>query len=128
MRAWGAAAPIRVRLTAWYTIVLTLMLMVYATATFFAVRHEFLEQLDDQLDADFEEAEGHLALDADGRVTWPLDRHHDADSEADRGSDVWSAAGDQLHRSPVSAVLPPVAPAAATAAEEELQKHGRPRK
>ena len=116
MTAWGAAAPIRVRLTAWYTLVLTLMLVVYAAATFVAVRHEFLEQLDDELHADFEEAEGLLASAVDGRVSWPGDRHHDADSEADRGSDVWSAAGEQIYRSPASAVLPPVAPAAATSA------------
>ena len=45
---WSAAS-IRVRLTGWYALVLSLMLVVYATATFMAVRHEFLEQLDDQL-------------------------------------------------------------------------------
>jgi heavy metal sensor kinase len=116
MTAWGATAPIRVRLTAWYTIVLTLMLVVYAAATFVAVRHEFLEQLDDQLHADFEETEGLLAPAAEGRVTWPADRHRDADSEVDRGSDAWSVAGEQIYRSPASAVLPPATPAAATAA------------
>jgi heavy metal sensor kinase len=115
MTAWGAGAPIRVRLTGWYTIVLTLMLVVYATATFVAVRHEFFEQLDDELHADFEEAEGLLAPAAEGQVSWPADRHHDADSEADRGSDVWSAAGEPLYRSTASAFLPSVALAAATA-------------
>ena len=116
MTAWGAAAPIRVRLTAWYTTVLTLMLVVYAAATFVAVRHEFLEQLDDELHADFEEAEGLLTPAAKGRVSWPGDRHYDADSEADRGSDVWSAAGEQIYQSPASAVLPPVAATAVTSA------------
>jgi heavy metal sensor kinase len=43
-----AGASIRVRLTAWYVAVLTLMMVVYASATFIAVRHEFLEQLEDQ--------------------------------------------------------------------------------
>jgi len=37
---------IRVRLTAWYSGVLALMLIVYASATFLAVRHEFYEQLE----------------------------------------------------------------------------------
>jgi len=41
-------ASIRVRLTAWYTAVFALMLIVYAAATFLAVRHEFREQLEDQ--------------------------------------------------------------------------------
>ena len=48
MSGWWSRASIRVRLTAWYTAVLSLMLVVYATATFVAVRHEFREQLEEQ--------------------------------------------------------------------------------
>jgi len=44
---WSAAS-IRVRLTAWYTAALSLMLVVYAAAVFVAVRHEFMEQLEDE--------------------------------------------------------------------------------
>src|SRR5215469_11557183 len=116
MTGWGSTAPIRVRLTAWYAVVLTLMLVVYATATFVAVRHEFLEQLDDQLHDDFESAEGLLVPAADGHIVWAADRHHDPDNDADRGCDVWSAAGEQIYRSAASAALPPVALASATAA------------
>jgi signal transduction histidine kinase len=46
MRGWSSAS-IRVRLTAWYAAVLFLMLAIYATASFLAVRHEFYEQLED---------------------------------------------------------------------------------
>ena len=46
-RFWSSAS-IRVRLTAWYSGVLALLLVVYATATFLAVRHEFHEQLEEQ--------------------------------------------------------------------------------
>ena len=69
--AW-AAPSIRARLTGWYALVLTVMLIVYATATFVAVRHEFLEQLDDQLHDDFETAEGLLTRTAGRarRVDW----------------------------------------------------------
>jgi heavy metal sensor kinase len=49
MSGWWSKASIRVRLTAWYTAVLSLMLVAYATATFLAVRHEFREQLDREL-------------------------------------------------------------------------------
>ena len=49
MNRWWSGASIRVRLTTWYSGVLALLLMVYATATFLAVRHEFHEQLDEQL-------------------------------------------------------------------------------
>lgn len=53
MTRWWSTASIRVRLTAWYSGVLTLMLIVYAGATYMAVRHEFYEQLEheEHLDA-----------------------------------------------------------------------------
>jgi heavy metal sensor kinase len=51
MTKWWTTASIRVRLTAWYTAVLALMLVVYAAVTFFAVRHEFREQLEQEADA-----------------------------------------------------------------------------
>lgn len=51
MIGWWRGASIRVRLTAWYTAVLSLMLVIYATATFLAVRHEFREQLDEHLES-----------------------------------------------------------------------------
>ena len=46
MSLWWSSASIRVRLTAWYTAVLALLLVVYATVTFVAVRHEFRESLE----------------------------------------------------------------------------------
>ena len=107
---WPWSAPsIRVRLTAWYAVVLTAMMIVYATATFVAVRHEFLEQLDDQLHDDFETAESLLTRTADGRIVWAGDRHQDPDSDEVRVYEVWSPAGEQIHRSGASVALPPVA-------------------
>jgi heavy metal sensor kinase len=54
---WWTTASIRVRLTVWYSAVLALMLIAYATVTFVAVRHEFEEQLAEQMSAD----PGHFA-------------------------------------------------------------------
>ena len=124
---WWSTASIRVRLTGWYGVVLFLTMVVYATATFVAVRHEFLEQLDDQLHEDFEAAEGHLAPAADGRIVWSGDRPHDPDDDEERGSDVWSASGEPIYRSSASAALPPAAIAAATAGGryESLVINGR---
>ena len=48
MSGWWSGASIRVRLTAWYTAVLALMLAVYAATVFLAVRHEFREQLEEE--------------------------------------------------------------------------------
>jgi heavy metal sensor kinase len=108
VRARWPAASIRARLTGWYTAVLSLMLMVYASVTFVAVRHEFMERFDDQLHEDFETAEGSLARAADGRIMWTGERHHDGDAEHDVAYDVWSATGQQLHRSGASVALPSV--------------------
>jgi heavy metal sensor kinase len=124
-----AAPSIRLRLTAWYSVVLLLMLVVYATATFAAVRHEFFEQLDDQLHDDFETGEAFLRPAADGRIVWSGDRSHDhdADADQDRGSDVWAPNGDQIYRSGASASLPPVALSvtSASARYESILVNGR---
>jgi heavy metal sensor kinase len=104
---------IRARLTGWYAVVLTAMLVVYAAATFIAVRHEFLEQLDERLHDDFEAAEGRLTQTADGRVAWSTDAHHDPHGDEAKVYEVWSATGEQLHRSGATAPLPPLALASA---------------
>jgi signal transduction histidine kinase len=101
-------------MTGWYAVALSLMLVVYAAATFVAVRQEFQEGLDDQLHDDFESAEGVLTRTADGRLAW-LDRHHDPSNDEDRGSDVWSPNGEQLVSSGASGTLPPLALATAGA-------------
>jgi heavy metal sensor kinase len=107
-RPW-AAATIRARLTGWYAVVLTAMLIAYAAATFIAVRYEFLQQLDERLHDDFEAAEGRLTRTTDGRVTWAADEHHDAHDNEARVYEVWSASGEQIHRSGAKAPLPAIA-------------------
>ncbi|HET9830600.1 MAG TPA: ATP-binding protein [Vicinamibacterales bacterium] len=110
MTRWWSSASIRTRLTAWYVGAMCLMLLFYATATYFAVRHEFFEQLDDQLKDDFEVAESLVAPNQNGGIAWSVDRRHDADDDVDRGTDVWSLSGEPILRSGVSAELPPVVP------------------
>lgn len=56
MTRWWATAPIRMRMTVWYTAVLALLLIVYATVTFVSVRHEFGEQLEEETRNDPEHA------------------------------------------------------------------------
>jgi heavy metal sensor kinase len=102
------------RLTAWYTLVLCLMLVLYASATFVTVRHEFLEQLDDDLYEDFETAEGLLVRTPQSGFAW-ADRHHDPENDQDRGTDVWAPNGEQIYRSRASSALPPPALSAASA-------------
>jgi heavy metal sensor kinase len=93
------APTIRARLTGWYAVVLAAMMVVYSTVTYIAVRHEFLNQLDERLHEDFESAEDRLTRTADGRVTWTGAGHHDAQDDESRVYEVWSASGEQIHRS-----------------------------
>jgi heavy metal sensor kinase len=113
IRRWTTAS-IRAHLTAWYALVLVAMLIVYATATYLAVRHEFLEQLDGQLHDEFETAEARFTRTPDGRIAWRDEEHHDANHEPERVFEVWSANGQQLHRSGAAVPLPPAALAAAS--------------
>jgi heavy metal sensor kinase len=111
MRLPWAAPTIRARLTGWYALALTAMMVVYAIATFIAVRHEFLEQLDERLHDDFEVAEDRLTREADGTIGW-ADAHQDGHDDEARVYEVWSPTGEQIHRSGAQTPLPPVSLAA----------------
>lgn len=106
---WLTTAPIRARLTVWYGVALTVMLIVYAAATYLAVRHEFLEQLDEQLHDDFEPAEVRLTHSADGQIVWSGEGRPDGDASESRVYEAWSPSGAQLHRSGLPVSLPPLA-------------------
>lgn len=107
MRFLRSAAPsIRARLTLWYALALTATMIVYATVTYVAVRHEFLEQLDDQLYDDVEVAKQRLTRTADGRVAWSGD-HPGRDTE--QVYEAWSSTGERIYRSGASATLAPAA-------------------
>ena len=84
------------------------MMVVYAAATFVAVRHEFLEQLDERLHDDFEVAEDRLTREADGTIRW-ADAHQEAHDDEARVYEVWSPTGEQIHRSGAQTPLPPLA-------------------
>jgi heavy metal sensor kinase len=104
--------------------VLFLMMVVYAAATFLAVRHEFQEQLDDELHEDVETVETQLSRSADGRVVWTGDPRTEPEADADRTVDVWSVTGEALYRSSGTSALPPVTVSAATPRYESLAAAG----
>jgi heavy metal sensor kinase len=125
MRRWWSSASIRFRLTTWYVAAMCLMLVLYASATFVAVRHEFLEQIDEQLHDDFETAESFLTSAPDGHLAWAADRHQDADGETERASDVWSPAGEQMLRAgAAAAALPPITSSTHPARYESVAVNG----
>lgn len=108
---WWAAPSIRQRLTTWYTVALAVMLVIYATATYMAVGHEFFEQLDDELYEDFESARTLLVPAPDGRIAWSGERR-DADADGDRRIEAWSATGEPIYRSGAAAGWRPAVVAA----------------
>lgn len=61
---------IRTRLTLWSAAVLSVILVVYATAVYSHLRHSLLGELDRQLHEDFEWAESHVERGDDGGVRW----------------------------------------------------------
>jgi len=69
MRRWWHRAPIRVRLTVWYSAALTVLLIVYASATYVAVRHEFHERLEEEAHIETSGA----ALNPEQRIEQQLD-------------------------------------------------------
>lgn len=102
---WWATRSIRQRMTGSYTLALAVMLVVYATATYLAVRHEFFEQLDDELHDDFDNAHARLTSTADGRIIWS----GEPPAERDRRIDVWSADDGPIYQSnPSAGWRPPV--------------------
>jgi heavy metal sensor kinase len=123
---WWSGASIRSRLTAWYTVSMFLMLVVYAAATYGAVRHEFLEQIDDQLRDDFETVERSVSPQPDGRFTMPSDltQDPDADTASNHGSEVWSPAGEPLFRSTPAMDLPAFAAAGASRRYDSIVANG----
>src|SRR5215510_4310295 len=92
-----------------------LMLVIYAAATYGAVRHEFFEQLDAQLYDDFETVERSASPQPDGHFLMPSDVTQDPDADAsEHGSEVWSPEGQPLFQSASALDLPAVPAATGT--------------
>jgi signal transduction histidine kinase len=98
MTRWSAAS-VRVRLTAWYAGILTLVLLVYTAAAYLAVRHALLEQFDRELRDTLESARADLRWTTEGGLTWLPGSRHGADGDLQRALDVWSVNGEPLYRS-----------------------------
>jgi hypothetical protein len=103
MRNWWLRQSLRVRLTIWYAVTSTLILLALGGMVFFVVNRRLLEQLDSQLRGDFEAVEARVTVDSSGRLDWQEDEH-DQD-EAGNQNGLWfeisSAAGSSLlHEGP----------------------------
>jgi len=93
---------VRVRLTLWYTLALTVVLVLYAGGVFVFLRHNLSAELDRQLREDFEVAEQMLERTGTGGVRWRTDPHHEEEEyvENSQWAEVWNPEGRLLYRSP----------------------------
>jgi heavy metal sensor kinase len=132
MRQWWQRRSLRLRLTFWYAITSTLVLLVLGGLMFLVVRGRLLSQLDRQLRGDFEMIESRVARDPAGNLRW-LGYGHDKDEvewekEAGPWFEILSPTGSILLREgllsdwkPLSSLMPRVG--AVTSFSAELQGH-----
>jgi heavy metal sensor kinase len=132
MRQWWQRRSLRLRLTFWYAITSTLVLLVLGGLMFLVVRGRLLSQLDRQLRGDFEMIESRVVRDPVGNLRW-LGYGHDKDEaewekEAGPWFEILSPTGSILLREgllsdwkPLFSLMPRVG--AVTSFSAELQGH-----
>jgi hypothetical protein len=132
MRQWWQRRSLRLRLTFWYAITSTVVLLVLGGLMFLVVRGRLLSQLDRQLRGDFEMIESKVVRDPAGNLRW-LGYGHDIDEaqwekEAGPWFEILSPTGSILLREgllsdwkPLSSLMPRVG--AITSFSAELRGH-----
>jgi heavy metal sensor kinase len=70
MRQWWQRRSLRLRLTVWYALTSTIVLLALGGLMFFVVRGRLLSQLDRQLRGDFEMIESKVVRDQAGNLRW----------------------------------------------------------
>lgn len=87
MKNWWLRRSLRVRLTVWYAVTSTVILLALGSMVFFVVNGRLVDQLDSQLRGDFEAVESGVTLDPSGRLDRQQDEH-DRD-EAGNQNGLW---------------------------------------
>ena len=102
MRQWWQQRSLRLRLTLWYAVTSTIVLLALGGMLLFVVHGRLVSQMDRQLRGDFEMVESRLARDSAGNLRW-LGYGHDKDElEWEKQAGPWfeilSPAGSILLR------------------------------
>jgi heavy metal sensor kinase len=87
MRRWWQRRSLRFRLTVWYAVTSTVILVALGGMVFFVVTRRLVAELDRQLRGDFETAESRVTLDPSGQLGWQ-EYEHDQD-EAEKQNGLW---------------------------------------
>jgi heavy metal sensor kinase len=132
MREWWQRRSLRLRLTFWYAITSTVILLTLGGLMFLVVRGRLLSQLDRQLRSDFEMIESRVVRDPAGNLRSLGYGHGEEEVEWEKEAGPWfeilSPAGSVLLREgllsdwkPLSSLMPRVG--AVTSFSAELQGH-----
>ena len=102
MRQWWQRRSLRLRLTLWYAVTSTIILLALGGMLLFVVHGRLVSQMDRQLRGDFEMVESRVARDSGGNLRW-LGYGHDKDElewekQAGPWFEIMSPAGSILLR------------------------------
>jgi hypothetical protein len=102
MRQWWERRSLRLRLTLWYAITSTIILLVLGGLLLFVVHGRLISQMDRQLRGDFEMVESRVARDSPGNLRWLGYGHDEDEVEWEKQAGPWfeilSPAGSMLLR------------------------------
>ena len=89
MRQWWERRSLRLRLTLWYAITSTIILLALGGMLLFVVHGRLVSQMDRQLRGDFEMVESRVALDSAGNLRWLGYGHDEDEVEWEKQTGPW---------------------------------------
>jgi heavy metal sensor kinase len=102
MRQWWERRSLRLRLTLWYAITSTIILLALGGMLLFVVHGRLVSQMDRQLRGDFEMVESRVARDSAGNLRWLGYGHDEDEVEWEKQTGPWfeilSPSGSMLLR------------------------------
>jgi heavy metal sensor kinase len=137
MGLWWQRRSLRLRLTLWYALTSTVILLALGAVLLLVVHRRLASQLDRRLRDDFETVEARVVRDeGEGDLYWPGYGHEEGEEEAGRQAgpwfEIWSPAGalqlregPSINGKPVSTVRPREGSLTAFSAELERHLHVR---
>ena len=89
MRQWWQRRSLRLRLTLWYAVTSTIILLALGGTLLFVMHGRLISQMDRHLRGDFEMVESSVARDAAGNLRWLGYRHDNDEVEGEKQAGPW---------------------------------------
>src|SRR5215468_3013416 len=84
MRQWWQRRSLRLRLTLWYALTSTIILLAFGGMLLLVVHKRLLAELDRQLHVDFETVESRVTRDDAGDLNWSGYGHEDDENDSEQ--------------------------------------------